>query len=171
MTRAKYICITALAAALICIATMFIRVPIPLGYAHLGNTFIFLTSAIFGGQIGLLSAGIGSALADLLGGYPIWIVPTLIIKTAMGFFIGKAARHKGKSFRVFSPKILLAVVLVNIWMVAGYSFSGALLYGSVAAGIASAPALAVEAAVNTILFYVLGFAVEKSKMLSVLYKE
>ena len=41
----KMICLTGMFMALICIATLFFKVPIPLGYAHLGNGFIFLAGA------------------------------------------------------------------------------------------------------------------------------
>ncbi len=66
---AKNVTVNALSIALVCIATMAIQIPIPLGYMHLGNTCILLVAALFGPVTGLLAGGIGSALADMLTGY------------------------------------------------------------------------------------------------------
>ena len=78
--NSRTISINALAIALVCLSTMFLQFPIPLGYAHLGNCFILISGVFFGPVTGLLAGGIGSALSDLLTGYAQWIIPTLIIK-------------------------------------------------------------------------------------------
>ena len=54
--------------ALTCIATMLIQIPIPLGYAHLGDSVILITAYLFGPVVGALAGGIGSAMADILTG-------------------------------------------------------------------------------------------------------
>ena len=89
---AKKLAINALAIALVCVSTMVIQIPIPLGYMHLGNCCILLVSVYFGNMTGMLAGGIGSCLADLLSGYTQWIIPTLIIKGIMGLVIAKAKR-------------------------------------------------------------------------------
>lgn len=167
---AKTICITALSMALICVSTMFIQIHIPLGYAHFGNTFILLIACCFGKKVGLISAGFGSALADLLSGFAIWIIPTLIIKMIMGFMIGMIAQKKDGSFKMISIKVLLAAVLSNVWMVIGYTLSGAIIYGSLATGLTSSPGLIFEGVVNIILFYIIGFILEKSKVFTLIRK-
>ena len=63
---AKKLAINALAIALVCVSTMVIQIPIPLGYMHLGNCCILLVSVYFGNMTGMLAGGIGSCLADLL---------------------------------------------------------------------------------------------------------
>lgn len=66
---AKKLAVDALAIALVCVSTMVIQIPIPLGYMHLGNCCILLVSVYFGNMTGMLAGGIGSCLADLLSGY------------------------------------------------------------------------------------------------------
>ena len=44
---AKKLAINALAIALVCVSTMVIQIPIPLGYMHLGNCCILLVSISF----------------------------------------------------------------------------------------------------------------------------
>ena len=62
---------SAVMSALVFIATFVPKIPIPLGYAHLGDAAIFLVVMFFGRRVGIISAVIGSALADLIGGFPI----------------------------------------------------------------------------------------------------
>jgi uncharacterized membrane protein len=60
--------------ALVFVATYVIKIPIPFtqGYIHAGDAMIFLSAILFGPLIGGLAGGIGSAMADLFGGYAIW---------------------------------------------------------------------------------------------------
>ena len=60
----------ALMAALVCVAT-FLRFPFLGSKVHLGNTLCLLAGLLLGGPAGGLAAGIGSALNDLVSGYPI----------------------------------------------------------------------------------------------------
>ena len=130
----KRLCFSALLAAMVCIATLFFKIPIPLGYAHLGNGFILLGCSMMGGYYGIFIGGFGSALADLLGGFGQWILPTLVIKGLMGFAVGR---------------------------IAGYTLFGALLSGSLAAGLAQIPGLVGEGIVGIIVFYISGAALRR----------
>lgn len=77
----KVLAVTALMAAFTCIATMSIRIPTPtLGYIHPGDCLVLLCGVILGPVAGFLAAGIGSMFADILSGYIIYAIPTLIIK-------------------------------------------------------------------------------------------
>lgn len=66
----KQIVMTALFAALACVATMSIRIPTPgtNGYIHPGDAIVILSGVILGPAWGSLAAGIGSAMADLRAG-------------------------------------------------------------------------------------------------------
>lgn len=162
--RAKHITLTALCIAIVCISTMIIKIPIPLGYMHLGNCCILLVSVFFGRTAGTLAGGVGSALADLLGGFPEWILPTLIIKSIMGFAIAAVARDKNGRMRMASLKTLIASIAGILIMIAGYFAGGSVLYGSIITGAAQIPGLALEGIIGIVLFYVLGFAFEAAKI-------
>ena len=152
---ARIITLTGLFMALICVATLFFKVPIPLGYAHLGNGFIFLAAVFLKNPYAMTATGVGSALADLLGGYAEWI---LLIKCLMGALISMISTNgKVKSVRTF-----LAVFAGAVEMVAGYTIAGALLYGSIPAGLAQIPGLTAEGIVGMVLFYVVGIVCEKA---------
>ena len=78
----------AIMSSLVCIATFFFKVPTPNGYAHLGDSMIFLAVLLLGWKKGAISGGIGAALADLIGGYAVWIIPTFFIKLIMASIMG-----------------------------------------------------------------------------------
>lgn len=161
---AKQITIAALAMAIVCVSTMVIQIPIPLGYMHLGNCCILLIGVYFSKTIGTLAGGVGSAMADLLSGYPQWILPTLIIKGVMGFAVAALAKDKEGHVKMSAPRTFLAAVVGIIIMIAGYTVFGAILYGSVAAGVAQVPGLTMEGILGIVLFYAAGFAFEAAKL-------
>lgn len=157
----------ALFTALICIATMFFKVSIPLGYAHLGNGFIYLGAVLLGNPWGMFAAGIGSAMADILGGWAQWALPTLIIKLSMGFVVGFIA---GKTIKTTSIKTFIAIILGAVLMVCGYTVAGIILDGSVAAGFAQVPGLILENVVGIVLFYLIMYSIEISGLVKIFNK-
>ncbi len=164
-SNVKRLTIAALGTALVCIATRIFQFPIPLGYAHLGNCMILLFAVYFDPWIGALAGGVGSALADLLS-YPVWCVPTLIIKSLMGLAAALIAKKRGGRATFRSVRTMLAVVSAIVIMVLGYFAAGSLLYGSVVTGAAQIPGLAAEGAVGIVLFYVLAAPLESTGLLS-----
>ena len=158
---AKKLTSAALAIALVCISTAIIHIPIPLGYMHLGNICILLCSYLFTWDIGLLAGGVGSALSDLLTGYPQWVLPTLIIKGIMGY-AGSKITHAGKTpARMLSARTFIGALVSIVIMIAGYTIAGGIMYGSVATGLAQVPGLTTEGIIGIIGFYILGFVMEK----------
>ena len=146
----KELTLTAVMSALVFIATFVPKIPIPLGYAHLGDAAIFLTVIYCGRRIGIISGVIGSALADLLSGFPIWIVPTIFIKAAMAEVFEKL-RYKN---------VIIALIIACLLMTAGYTLIGAVLYESLSAGLASTPGLLLKSAVNIAVTIVISAALK-----------
>lgn len=131
---------SALFIALTCIATMIIKLPTPGtgGYVHLGDAFVILSGILLGPIYGAVAGGIGSALADLLSGYFIYVPITLIVKALMAAGVGliyhKFAKNLHKSF----VKCILCGGYATILVAGGYLFFESFLYGS--AALASVPA-------------------------------
>ncbi len=79
----KKITIASLFAAIIFVSTFFIAIPLPTGYANLGDCFVILAGIILG-PYGIAAAAIGSCLCDILtGAYMIYAPATFIIKGVM----------------------------------------------------------------------------------------
>lgn len=164
---AKRLVRIALAIAVVCVSTIAIQIPIPLGYMHLGNCCILLISVYEDKMTGALAGGIGSALADLISGYPQWIIPTLLIKGIMGYAISYIAGQDGTRARINSIRTFAAVFVGIMIMVVGYTLFGGLLYGNFVAGLAQIPGLSTEGVLGAILFYVLGNVFERGRIFKV----
>ena len=98
-TNTKKLILTALFAALSCIATMSIRIPTPGtgGYIHPGDAIVILSGVLLGPVYGFLAAGIGSCMSDLLGGYLVYAPVTFLIKGLVAAFSALAYRKIAKS--------------------------------------------------------------------------
>ena len=122
--------------ALVTAATLLIRIPIPAtqGYVNLGDAAVIVAALLLGPRTGLIAGGIGSALADWLGGYAHWAPFTLVIKGLEGFLVGLiATRAKGSQ----GIRTLLAAISGGVSVVAGYFLVEFALYGGGAAQIAA----------------------------------
>lgn len=120
-------------AALTFIATYFIKIPNPIGYIHLGDGVI-LAGATLLGPAAIIPAAFGSALADFMGGYYIYLVPTLLVKGIIAGFAGiLIAKNKPNA-----AGAAVIFTLAEIIMVGGYFITEYFLYG-IALAIGSIP--------------------------------
>ena len=131
MNQTKKLVLSALFAALICVATFTIRIPIVAtnGYIHLGDALVILAGIFLSPASAFLAAGIGSCLADLFGGYIIYVPATFFIKGIIAF-LGSILFHKmiAKS-QSKQMAILLCGVLDLVLVVLGYALYETILYG------------------------------------------
>ncbi len=123
--KTLWVVMAAVLAALIAVFTLFFKVPTGIGYANLGDGVILFGGLLLG-PMAAASASIGSALADFLLGYPIYIIPTFIIKGLMGLIAGWLLR-KNKAITRQIP----VYIACELWMVLGYFLAEAffLSYG------------------------------------------
>lgn len=107
--------------ALTAVATAFLKIPLGMGYIHLGDGFIFASVGALG-FYAAIPAAVGSALADLIAGYQVYIPATFVIKGLMALLAALLARRlvDRLSFLAFIPAALL--------MMAGYFAFECFLY-------------------------------------------
>ncbi|MFO7743494.1 MAG: ECF transporter S component [Anaerolineae bacterium] len=81
--------------ALVAVFTLAVRVPFALtrGYFNFSDVGVFLAGFAFGPWIGLVAGGVGTALADVVGGYPMYAPLTLIAHGLEGLIAGAVARR------------------------------------------------------------------------------
>ena len=109
----KKLIMAALFAALACVATMIIKVPTPgtEGYINLGDAIVILCGVILGPVWGFLAAGIGSCLADLIGGYFVYVPITFVIKGLVALCAGLVYRAIGKTKTTRYAGVILGGVI------------------------------------------------------------
>ena len=138
----KKIVMTALFAALACVATMSIRIPTPGtgGYIHPGDAIVILSGVVLGPSYGLLAAGIGSAMSDLLGGYFVYVPITFVIKGLIALVAGLIYEKIGKTQKSRYIAVILGGIADIILVAGGYFLCESTFLGYGPGAIASVPA-------------------------------
>lgn len=92
----RQIVLTGVMIALVAVFTLAIRVPFALtrGYFNFSDVAVFFASFAFGPWIGLIAGGVGTALADVMGGYPMYAPLTFLAHGLEGFIAGYIAGRK-----------------------------------------------------------------------------
>lgn len=118
----KKLSIHGLLLGILIICTVFLRIPVPTFklYFNLGEAVIYLTALLYGKTSAALIGGIGSALADIIGGYPIWAPISLLIKGLEGYVVGLAAEKS-------SP--IVSIALGAFIMIIGYAITAGIMFG------------------------------------------
>lgn len=163
-TKTQKIVISAMLAALACVATMLIKIPSPLkGYLNLGDCVVLLSGWLLSPLYGFLAAGVGSALADLFSGYLIYAPATFVIKGIMALAAFGGFRFmKGKIGNL--PSRIVSGGIAEIIMILGYYVFEGFMYGFVSSAV-NIPANAVQGIAGLILGCVLIKIFEKNKIL------
>lgn len=160
--RIRKLCETALFIAVVFLGVFIIKFPGPFGYAHIGDSMIFLAVLMLGGRRGALSGGIGAAIADIVSGYTIWAAPTLICKALMALVMGGIIKMqffglKGRALWI------IAAFAGGIVQGIAYEFFWFVLF-SKAAAIAALPGLTFQTVSGVIIAFVISETLQKTAL-------
>ncbi len=129
----KKLIISAMFAAMVCVATMVIKFQITLGgYVNLGDCMVLLAGWMISPGMAFLAAGIGSAAADAILGYGIYIPATFVIKGLMAVIAGGLFGRLKKVTKPVAARVASALC-AEVWMVLGYYLFDGILYGFIPA--------------------------------------
>lgn len=164
-SRVRLISVTAMFAALVTLATAFIKIPTALGYQHPGDSMVYLAASILPGPYGMIASSIGGALADLISGYAQWAIPTAVIKAlnALPFILCRMVlqrMHKDK--KIINIPALLMLIPTTAVTVFGYFIANWLMYGW---GGAAAELVTwwVQPGIGALLFVAMGIGLDAVK--------
>lgn len=150
----KKIVLSAMLMALTTIATMFIRIPLSFGYVNLGDVFVFLSVFVLGAVWGTVAAGVGSAIADLIG-YAAYAPGTLIIKSLMALLAFVVYKIMIKITKKAAISEFIGGVVGAVVMALGYFVYEILFFTTPAVAIASLPWNILQGAVGIVLSVIL----------------
>ncbi len=155
-TDLRKIIMTSLFAALACVSTMSIRIPTPGtgGYIHPGDAIVILSGVILGPIQGLLAGGIGSAMADLLGGYFVYVPITFTVKGMIAWIAGIIYYKIGRTPKSQCTALILSGIADILLVAGGYFLCEIPLYG-VSASLASVPANLIQGLGGLIIAFAL----------------
>ena len=159
--KIRKLVISALMAALTCIATMVVQIPSPMnGYVNLGDCFVLLSGWLLGPWYGGAAAGIGSMLTDLLSGYGYYAPGTFLIKGLDALVAALIFRAMGRT----SAAALFSGLVGETIMVVGYFGYAALLMGEGFGAAASIPGNVMQAAMGLFIGFLLLKMVNKTRI-------
>lgn len=163
--RTLKLCVISMLCALTAVVTWILPIPMPAteGYVNFGDTIIFIGAAFMGGIPAMAVGGIGSMLADLFGGYMHWAGFTLLIKGIEGLLCGVVFRGLSKKINA-KISLFIAMFIAAVWMIIGYYFAGALMYGW-AGSLASVPGNLMQGGVSIGIAYALSLIFDTIKPL------
>jgi uncharacterized membrane protein len=121
----RLIALVAVMSALV-LALTYIRVAQtpPGGYIHLGDIAINFAALAFGPLVGAVAGGVGTGLADVIGGYPLFAIASLIVHGLQGYVVGRVAHGKTDWL-----SMALAVIGGGAVVVVGYFIAEATFLG------------------------------------------
>ena len=161
--KTKRIVITALMAAMVCVATMIIKIPSPMkGYLNIGDCIVLLCGWLLAPGYGFVAAGLGSALADMFSGYLTYAPATFLIKGSMALIAFACFKLMNKRIGKL-PSQIIGAVLAEIVMVLGYYVFEGFMYGFIPSAV-NIPANAVQGAAGLILGIILVKVFERLKI-------
>lgn len=158
----RYLTITSIFAALITLTTAYVlHIPVPIagGYAHLGDSLIFLAATILPTPYAMAAAAIGGSLADLLTA-PLWALPTFIIKALI------TLPFSAKSEKILTLRNRIAPVFAYFISGTGYFLANTLVFNSGVALLTSFGASLVQSAASAVVFYLFAALLDKTNFKS-----
>lgn len=113
-------------AGIVAALTLAVRIPIPGtgGYLNLGDVAVVFCGLFLGGWWGFLAGGIGSAAADLFGGFFIFIPFTFVAKGLEGCIAGTLGR-KNLLWIILACSVMVTVYFVAEIFLPGMGFAAA----------------------------------------------
>lgn len=122
MTLTKRITVTALFTAMVSALTVFVAIPIFVGYLNIGDALIMLLATVLPAPMMFVIGGVGSGLADFALGYPQYMFFTVLIKGIEGFMVAYLYS------KLQSPlKRIIPFVAGGLWITLAYGLTDVFL--------------------------------------------
>lgn len=157
--------ISALFAALCTVFVYFIHIPNGIGgYTHAGDTFVYLAASMLPTPYAAMASGVGFALADLISGYPHYMIPSALIRVLIVLLF------KYKQEKILCKRNYIALPIAAVITVGGYAITKYFIYilmksegsqAALAAAIASIPGNVMQCIISSALFIMLSLALDK----------
>lgn len=156
---------SALFAALSAVFVGFVHVPNLIGgYTHVGDAIVYLCASLLPTPYAAVSSAIGFALADLIGGYPYYMLPSALIRVLV------VLMFSSKSKNIMTKRNMIALPLSLIITVGGYAATKYIIKhfiesytqeASIAAMVSSIPGNILQCVLSSVIFIFAAMALDK----------
>ena len=157
---ALHISLIAVSAALVAVFTIAVRIPVPAtaGYISLCDAAVVFVSYAFGPFTGLIAGGLGSAFADLLGGYPQFALLSFIVHGLEALLAGLLVKKNSQSI----PTMIVGAIISIIIVCGGYLLLETLFITTFSSALVEVPMNALQSGVGAVVGLLLYTAVRKA---------
>lgn len=160
------IVLSAVFAALSAVLAGFVHIPNAIGgYVHIADAIVYLGASLLPLPYAALSAGIGFALADLVGGYYYYMLPSALIRAVIVVFF------TSKDKKILCRRNYIALIFALLTTVSGYFAFKYILYGFIqkTPGIAlsnavlSIPGNIVQCVLSSVIYIIVSAALDRMR--------
>ena len=157
---ALHISLIAVSAALVAVFTIAIRIPVPAtaGYISLCDAAVVFVSYAFGPFTGLIAGGLGSAAADLIGGYPQFAAISFLVHGLEALLAGLLVRKNSQSVVTMIIGAVISIIIVS----GGYFVLEVLSITTAASAVVEIPMNALQSGVGAVIGLLLYSAVRRA---------
>jgi len=154
-TRLRYLTLSGLFVAIVFVLTAYLHIPSHTGYIHIGDSVIYLAAALLPRPYAIAVGALGAGLADCLTGYAIWAPGSAMIKATTVLCFSCHGE------RIINLRNLTAIIPSGILCVGGYYLYEGLITRNFTAPLAGIPGNITQFLFSSILYVVLGLALDK----------
>ena len=113
--NARRIALIAISIAVVAVFVSVVRIPTATGgYWHTGAVAEIFVAVAFGPVVGMVAAGVGAAIADVMGGWANFAPLTLVAHGSLGFLAGWLSLGR-RGFGIFAGWIVGGLALVALY--------------------------------------------------------
>lgn len=153
--KIKFMCLAGIFTAIVFVFTAYLHIPSHTGYTHVGDAFIYIAACLLPLPYAMFVGACGALFADCLTGFALWAPGSVIIKTATVLFFSRKQKN------IISLRNIFALLPAWALCIGGYYLYEALITGSFIAPVAGIPGYVMQSTLSTILFVILGIAMDK----------
>ncbi|MDC7238159.1 MAG: ECF transporter S component [Sphaerochaetaceae bacterium] len=154
--------------AVVVVFTILVKIPTPTkGYLNLCDLAICFIAFTFSPLTALIAGGLGTAIADIISGYPQWAPISFVVHGLEGLVVALIVKRSSQDIsnlvKVSTIKVILAMVACVIIVAGGYFVLSAIFMSlGFAAAAAGIPGNIGQSGIGVIAGYALSRAVIKA---------
>ena len=126
------------------------------GYIHFGDSIIYLAASLLPAPFSFFCV-FGAVLADVSAAAHIWIVPTIIVKTAIVILFSS------KGDKILTKKNLIMSAVAGVVGIVGYYIAEGIIYGNFLAPMVSVPFGLIQAGGSMIFYVLIAYFMDRAK--------
>lgn len=155
--KIKLMCITSVFTAIVYIFTAYFHISSHTGYIHIGDAFIYIAACLLPLPYAAVCGAVGALLADCLSSFVIWAPASVIIKSLTVLCFSR------KNQKILCLRNILALIPAWFICIFGYYLYESIITGNFIAPLAGISGYITQCALSSMVFIILGNALDKIK--------